>query len=117
MSLWFFEDVAFDHAHADEAVRRLRRIRRYVDALAEARAVSVSQPRDGWDGRFRDDFDREFPLTQDDLASTLEQIDGMITTINSAATRAEEDQASRVRIREDYIEAQQERMEAMEGGG
>lgn len=111
MSLWFFEDVEFDHAKADEAVRRLRSIRRYVEALGEAREVSVTAARIGWWGRFRDDFDREFTATQDGLSDVLASIDSMITTINGAATDAEDDQASRVALRERYIEAQQARAE------
>lgn len=86
--------VAFDQAAADAAITKLETVRRYLNALHAVRASSVRDPRDGWSGRFRDDFDRDFTTTQAELSGLAGTISNLIIRIEQAKIDAGRAQAA-----------------------
>lgn len=101
---WFFEDVAFNQGHAEEAVSQLRLLRSMVEALIEVRGNAADEPLVDWAGRFRDDFDRELATTQNGLGDVCDRIDTMIASINDGTDTAATAQASRERLRREHEE-------------
>lgn len=103
---WFYEDVQFNSAKANTAKTALETLAQYLDALGTVRATTADAhetgPRYGWEGRFRVDFDREFPVTQQrlsDAASALRTFNG---TIAEAIEEAARSQWGREQMREQY---------------
>ena len=93
---WYFQDVRFDHAAANEAIRGLAR---FVRALAETRGLAAPEARSDWSGRFADDFAREFPVTQDSLTGVADGISRLVGRIRDGIDDAAAAQAGRERLR------------------
>ena len=80
--------VTFDFASAADAAAECRRHAGYLDSLAQTRADARPSAVDEWQGRFRDDFDREFTTTQQRLADGASSLRTLAGAIDDAADAA-----------------------------
>lgn len=96
---WYCQDVRFDHAAANEAIRGLELLARFVRALAETRGLAAPEARSDWSGRFADDFTREFPVTQDSLTGVADAIARLVGRIRDGIDAAAAAQVGREHVR------------------
>jgi hypothetical protein len=113
---WFYDDVSFDAARAEAAVDALRRLRAQVNELGDVRARAAYESLAEWRGRFREEFDCDFPVSQGRLAAIEQRIEAAIAEIRLGEQRAIEERARRTALRarhEDELRRAEAREAAM----
>ncbi|MGH3922564.1 MAG: hypothetical protein ACRDTT_06800 [Pseudonocardiaceae bacterium] len=99
-TIW--DDVAFDHSAANDAVAVLERAASQLERASTARAGQARAARQDWSGATRAQFDQTLDpaLGQaGDLAVALRRAEG---TIRQAITDATAEQQRRLKVRADY---------------
>lgn len=99
-SIW--DNVAFDHTAADEAIGALERAAKQLDQASNNRGGRVKHAREDWSGATRAEFDQAVdPALRQagDLADALRRAVG---TIRQAATDATTEQRRRLKERDEH---------------
>ncbi|MGH8884621.1 MAG: hypothetical protein ACRDYX_05505 [Egibacteraceae bacterium] len=99
-SIW--DNVAFDHTAANEAIGALERAATQLDQASKDRAAQAQHAREDWSGATRVEFDQAVdPALRQagDLVAALRRAAG---TIRSAATGATAEQERRLKVRDEH---------------
>jgi len=99
-SIW--DDVAFDHAAATEAIGALQGAAARLDQASRDRAGQARHARQDWSGATRTEFDQTLNPALDqagDLAAALRRAAG---TIRQASTDATAEQQRRHKVRAEH---------------
>ncbi len=101
-----WQDVRFNHQAAGEAIEQCRSAAAELRSITEQRNALASVAREGWQGRYRSEFDEDLPALTTGARRVAALLDALAQAIEAAAEGALLEQGSREQQRQRWREQQ-----------
>lgn len=99
-SIW--DNVAFDHVAANEAVGALERAATQLDQASRDRASQAEQAREDWSGATRVQFDQTLDPALSRAGNLVDALRRAASTIRQAMADATTEQQQRLKVRAEH---------------
>ncbi|MDP8960918.1 MAG: hypothetical protein M3N32_04800 [Actinomycetota bacterium] len=95
-----WQDVRFNQAAAREALEQCRSVAAELRSISQQRSGLASLAREGWQGRYRDEFDEDLAARISGARTAAALLDALALAIEAAAEGALQEQRGRERQRQ-----------------
>ncbi|MDP8931245.1 MAG: hypothetical protein M3O70_22415 [Actinomycetota bacterium] len=101
-----WQDVRFNQAAASEAIEQCRSVAAELRRTNQERNGLASLAREGWQGRYRDEFDEDLPSLTAGASTVAALLDALALAIEAAAEGAMQEQGAREQQRQQWRQKQ-----------